>query len=155
MSRLSMQYRIRNGRSPKKWEGRPDLMGRVERVLAAPTLKEVSAQQIADHLREPAGQVWDCLAYLNDQYDLVELPVGMKGQKRSVIYKLMWKVNSGQQGMLDATNAILLFAPGEEKKKEAIQCPGCGRLLRRRHGRKEYHDPYKCQMFNLRDIMDK
>jgi len=149
MSRLRTQY----GKVFKKWTGRPDLMKRVRRVLADPSLCEVSVQQIADYLREPPEQVWDCLAFLNDQYDLVAFPTGMKGKKRTVLFGMPWKIQQSMIHNLDET-PLLMFPFGKEPDKKELKCPGCGRLLKRRHGRSEYHDPWKCQMFNLRDIME-
>ena len=48
----------------RRWTGREDLLEKVRRILAAPNLVQVSAQQIADFTGEPAEQVWDCLSFL-------------------------------------------------------------------------------------------
>lgn len=135
----------------RRWTGREDLLEKVRRILAAPNLTQVSAQQIADFIREPAEQVWDCLDFLTGpRQQLVTAPPDIQGKKRKVLFGMKWRIDPIEQKRLDETPILMFLETPEEKE---LQCPGCGRPLKRRHKRGEYHDSHKCQMDNLRDIM--
>ncbi len=127
---------------------RPDLMPRIERILSDPNLNEFSAKDIADFLKEPPEHVWQCLK----QAAAIGWAIAPKRKKHASlkeVFRMRWRVSYRPY-----SEAPLVMFPQEEKpEKKPVQCPGCGRAIKRRHGRRDFHDPDKCTMDNIRDIM--
>jgi hypothetical protein len=127
---------------------RPDLMPRIERILADPNLQEFTARDVADFLAERPEHIWECLKQAAD----IGWAIAPKKKKHIApkeMFRLKWRI--GYRPFSDAP--LAMFPPEEKPKRKPVQCPVCGRPLKRRHGRRDFHDPNKCQMDNIRDIM--
>ena len=129
---------------------RPDLYKRVLRVLADPSLERISALRIAEYVREPAEDVWACLKHMDSSHEYVVSPL-VFNTKRSTRWKLEWAIV--RENIPSHVSPLYMKLPEPEPPQKPMQCPGCGKPLKRRHGRREIHDPHLCGMDNLREIM--
>lgn len=126
---------------------RPDLWYRVSRVLADENLKVLTVRQVAKALREPLRDVRECLV-LADRIGYIKMP---KERTRRETYDLEWDVVDHPFN----ENPIRLKRDGPSPKEKALPaCPECGRIIRRRHGRRGFHDPNQCKIDNIKGIMN-
>lgn len=123
-------------------------MPRIERILADPNLQEFTARDVADFLTERPEHIWECLKQAAD-IGWVTAPKKKKHTAPKEMFRLKWRI--GHRPFSDAP--LAMFPPEEKPEKKPVQCPGCGRAIKRRHGRRDFHDPNKCLMDNIRDIM--
>jgi hypothetical protein len=135
---------------------RPDLMARIRRAIEDSREPTVSAASLSALLEEPAWQVLECLVRLVDwgALDPPNPPSDPRALKKA---RLRYRKPKGKNPE-SAEYPIREWAPKADappaQLKPSALCPKCGRPIKRRHGRGEFHNPDKCLMDNIRDIHD-
>lgn len=131
---------------------RPDLFKRIQNFIDNSPFQFVSVSSVAKTMAESKDHVAACFEVMVECGFLVPVrPKLTKEQKRQFRFQKHRVRSSGDR------YEIVNFDPSKVVEVEIdqgeLKCPGCGRPIKRRHARSEYHDPHKCEMDNIRDIM--
>ena len=146
---------------------RPDLLNRIQNAIIEGRMprRVFTAREIGELFEAPAWQVLECFARLV-ACDYVRPLMGPdSGDDRRARRKRAFDALSGKKHKPQKKNPETAqyeipmenWRPPQGSSKPAAEgqkCPRCGRPIKRRHSRGEFHDPEKCLMNNIRDIHD-
>lgn len=143
---------------------RPDLFNRIQNRIIAGTFpkQRFTAEELGDFFGEPAWQVLECISRLVSLGWCQPLTGPDKGDDRRARMRRLFRGHRPRKQNPERAEYEILkdhwTPPMETVRPELgsqMQCPKCGRPIKRRHQRGEFHDPDKCTMNNIRDIMTK